>query len=503
MKLLKIGRDMSNDIVLQSNRVSSLHAEITLLDNGDIQLEDKGSSNGTFVMNQPIKPGKVVNIRRGDAIRFADVELQWSQVPMPEDNSAFKGIYGIGSNFNNDIQISGATVSRYHATVKQGKDGKMYIVDHSKNGTTVDGVKIPKDSLYRIKKSSAVVCGGVPVDLSRLPWPSGAGKTIGLIAAGIVLLAGITFGLIKLLSGEVTAEKIYKDHSNSMVMLVGTYHYEVSAGDLDLEDLGYATKFLFINGEPVSKDRLTEDQFYQYATYTGTGFFISDDGQIVTNLHIVKPWLFSDPVQEFEAYYKKEFAKLAETRAAVLASYGLTPEGLSAYISQIKVEGVSDGIFLVPQGSYFSATSAQKCRVLSAGKDVEKDVALIQSEQMDLPNKHATFINLKDLLDTNEEVYTVGRKVFMLGFPHGIKIQDREMIEGIQVFCHEGHITNKSTEYGFISDATAAGGASGSPIFNGKGKVIGILNSAVDKENFCRGIKASYIKELIDGPRQK
>ena len=53
------------------------------------------------------------------------------------------------------------------------------------------------------------------------------------------------------------------------------------------------------------------------------------------------------------------------------------------------------------------------------------------------------------------------------------------------------------------TNATAAGGASGSPIFNGKGKVIGILNSAVDKENFCRGIKASYIKELIDGPRQK
>ena len=132
MRLLKIGRDASCDIVLHSEKVSSLHAEITLMNSGDIMLEDKGSRNGTFIMNQAIKPGKPVNVRRGDAIRFADVELQWSQLPPPEDNSAFRAIYGIGSHFNNDIQISGGTVSRYHATIKVGKDNKVYIVDHSK-----------------------------------------------------------------------------------------------------------------------------------------------------------------------------------------------------------------------------------------------------------------------------------------------------------------------------------------------------------------------------------
>uniref|UniRef100_UPI00258779D9 FHA domain-containing protein n=1 Tax=uncultured Prevotella sp. TaxID=159272 RepID=UPI00258779D9 len=185
MRLLKIGRDAACDIVLYSENVSSLHAELTLLNSGDIQLEDKGSRNGTFVMNQPIKPGKPVNIRRGDAVRFADVELQWSQVPQPEDNSAYKAIYGIGSHFNNDIQISGNTVSRYHATIKVGRDNKVYIVDHSKNGTTVDGRKIAANVPSRIKKSSAVVCGGVPVNLKAAPiqWPSEAWKAVVGIAA--------------------------------------------------------------------------------------------------------------------------------------------------------------------------------------------------------------------------------------------------------------------------------------------------------------------------------
>ena len=36
MRLLKIGRDASCDIVLHSDKVSSLHAEITLMDSGDI-----------------------------------------------------------------------------------------------------------------------------------------------------------------------------------------------------------------------------------------------------------------------------------------------------------------------------------------------------------------------------------------------------------------------------------------------------------------------------------
>ena len=52
MRLLKIGRDAGCDIVLHSDKVSSLHAEITLMNSGDIMLEDKGSRNGTFIMNQ-------------------------------------------------------------------------------------------------------------------------------------------------------------------------------------------------------------------------------------------------------------------------------------------------------------------------------------------------------------------------------------------------------------------------------------------------------------------
>lgn len=168
MRLLKIGRDASCDIVLQSDKVSSLHAEMTILNNGDILLEDKNSRNGTFLMNKPIKPGTSVSIRRGDAIRFADMELMWNQIPMQENNSNFKALYGIGTNFRNEIQISGNTASRFHATLKIGKDGKAYIQDHSKNGTTVNGTKIVHGQNVKIKRNDAIACGGIPVDVKGL-----------------------------------------------------------------------------------------------------------------------------------------------------------------------------------------------------------------------------------------------------------------------------------------------------------------------------------------------
>ena len=199
MRLLKIGRDASCNIVLHSDKVSSLHAEMTILNNGDILLEDKNSRNGTFLMNKPIKPGTPVSVRRGDAIRFGDVELMWNQIPMPENNSNYKALYGIGTNFRNEIQVSGNTVSRFHATLKIGKDGKAYLQDHSKNGTTVNGRKIVSGQNIRIKRSDAIVCGGVPVDLKPFIRPNLWGKVLSGVAVAAILI-GVIFGIKTLIN---------------------------------------------------------------------------------------------------------------------------------------------------------------------------------------------------------------------------------------------------------------------------------------------------------------
>lgn len=511
MRLLKIGRDVTCDIVLHSDKVSSLHAEITLMNSGDILLEDKGSHNGTFIQNQAIKPGKPVNVRRGDAIRFADVELQWSQVPMPEDNSAYRAIYGIGSHFNNDIQISGGTVSRYHATIKVGKDKKVYIIDHSKNGTTVDGQKITPNNPYRIKKNSLIVCGGVPVNLKATPiqWPSEAWKTILLVAASILVLVGIGFGVYKLINDrekEWTQKEISARYSSTAVMLMGVYHFEVECGDLQpavLNQIGIPTKFYFTQdglipyGEGMTLSAVKNPQHYE-----ASGFFISKDGKILTNLHVAKPWLFDGIIDKVESYCRNKLAQYAELKTGTVLLTGKI-SGLSGYISQLKVKGVSDGIILIPQGSYFSSENTIKCHIVSAGEDVKKDIALIQCDRQELPNARCSYVNVADSMDVTDETCEVGNSIYTIGFPHGTDLQDANSELGLQAFCHGGHITMVNSDYNFIFDATSYHGASGSPIFNDKGYLIGVLNSGVEKENINAGIKAKYIKELLDSPYKR
>lgn len=507
MRLLKIGRDAQCNIVINSQVVSGIHAEMTLMNSGDILLEDKNSHNGTFVNGNKLVPNTPCNVKRGDKITFGNVELHWGQVPPQPDMSMYNAIYEVGSNFNNDIQLSGATVSRFHATIVKDRKNHVYIIDHSKNGTTVDGIRIQADVPHRLKGSSTVVCGGVPLDWkTRVPMPTQAWKVILTVAASLLVLFGVGFGIYNIWpfgNKKYTDDKLYSMYNNSVVMIRGLYHYKVTAGDLDLSKLGFATEFLKVGDNLIAFDRLTPEQIVKYGSYSATGFFISEDGQIITNLHVVKPWLFDNTREDLEAEFKKAIAQKAATLDAKLAIYIGTATELSAYTSMVKVEGVLDGLMFVPQGRYFSQENATTCRVLSAGEDKDNDLALLQSEKAELPSK-ARFVNIKDSIAITDESYKVGTHMYTLGFPGGPGYQEPKSENGIQLFAHGGNITQAGTEFKFGFNAPSTHGASGSPVFNEKGFLIGVLNSGIEEtQGFNYAIKAKYVKDLVESPHRK
>lgn len=69
-----IGRDASNDIVINDPHVSSKHAKIEITGEEEIRLLDLGSTNGTYVNGRRIKGKQKVML--GDEINIGDVTFE-------------------------------------------------------------------------------------------------------------------------------------------------------------------------------------------------------------------------------------------------------------------------------------------------------------------------------------------------------------------------------------------------------------------------------------------
>ena len=79
-KIVKIGRDDSNDIVIPKDSISSLHATIEYR-NGYYYLEDHRSTNGTRLNNKNVRENTPMRLKSGDKIQFAIYEFRFL---MPE-----------------------------------------------------------------------------------------------------------------------------------------------------------------------------------------------------------------------------------------------------------------------------------------------------------------------------------------------------------------------------------------------------------------------------------
>lgn len=538
MKLLKIGSSPTNNIVLRSPYVSSLHAELILLDNGDILLEDKNSKNGTFVMNKPIKPGTSVPIRRGDAVRFGDTELQWSAVPMPEDNSRFEAMFGIGSNFRNELQLQGSTVSRFHATLKKGKDGKFYIQDHSKNGTTVNGTKIRSGENVRIKRGDAVACGGVPVDVKKIIPASPWGKIFTGIGAAAAV-AGLAF-LIKYLIGPGAVEPSKLVSATTYVH--GAYYVTATIEDDPFQDSRFTTLFKNIglswsNEFTLGKNSKTgkwevinesnKDQV-EPVEYSGTAFFVSRDGKLGTNRHVAVPWEYLDKADEADIRKAVEEVRQSLLPVAQLVSItelntlagnknivaqcllalwqqgGVTLTELNGYINSYRTSKIALSgkmAFLAvgyPNRNYNSASELVRCVVLKESGDREKDVALLQL------NDHKTPEDIPYLFDmecARTDVSTLkpqAEELYALGYPAGLFLNlSKNEDGGLKPFISKISVSKVPDLNTFEIQGEILGGASGSPIVDKKGRLVGVLFGYRPLgATYGLGCHIKYLKEL-------
>lgn len=522
MKLLKIGSSPSCDIVLNSEFVSSHHADITVLDNGDIVLEDKNSTNGTFVGNKRITPNQEVPIRRGDFIRFGDTDLVWGRIPSPDKNSKFQKIVNIGSNFRNDIVANNATVSRYHATLKVTKGGKAYIVDNgSRNGTQVNGIRI--QGLTRVKRGDNVLCGEEDITDALRPYlPStfpAWGWAVSAVAVIAVILALLPWK--KIIDGPTVAPEQVRP---TVVYVRAAYHYNVTLEDNPFTNDTY-------------KDLLTLST--SQIKYQATAFFIDKEGRMATNRHVAVPWdeAYRSPgdTEKFKEDYHKfllsqlgvpswQFFFSATIRDAVIkltstelgkallheSDYDL--DAIQAKIrmiesSKILIGGEIDFITVgYPGKNYTHEEEFQRCYVLSESGTEDIDLALLQLNDKKTPGeivngtvqgKPIHILSPIDIVDS--QLVPLKDNFCFIGYPYGLYWGLDEKTHALEPNIRSTQCSKVPSKYTFEFVASAAGGSSGSPIFDKEGKLAGILSSHYSNDNAVTiAVHAKYLKKMYE-----
>lgn len=237
-----------------------------------------------------------------------------------------------------------------------------------------------------------------------------------------------------------------------------------ATGKLKVDKKGMAQLEVGASGPPV--------QIHAF----GTGFLAGADGIIVTNHHVVEPWWHDDEMKQ------------------------LLDHGVDAYVQAYE--------------AYFPGMSAA-IRAKPDRISSKADVATLKLEDPPPPNAEPLEF------DDRSEASVTGEAVVLIGYPTGVEgilaraepeiaqkiaggtqnvvivmtqLASRHLIRPITTQGHIGDVFKDKIVY----DAATTSGGSGGPLFNRKGKVIGI-NFAVIKDfsgsNFA--VPARYAKDLL------
>lgn len=490
-KIIKIGRSKNNDCVFDNPSVSSVHAVLTISEDGQTAvLRDLASTNGTFVNDKRLQ--SEVTVSKTDRIRFgseqtslAEILSRMSRTVVRSSNTPSRGLT-IGKSPDNRIVMNHDDVSRRHAVLYKDTNGDIVIEDsNSTNGTYVNGTKI----------TSTVLRPGDKVTITRnypLNWENyfqaqpvvqqrrKKGRPVKMLyIMAVCVVALLVAGAVFLLHSNRTLDKqeIFDKYNKAVCMVVTEWGYRVLIDGDDVTTDLFGVPYVNVkNGELVQGKRQA----------TGTAFFISDDGKLGTNLHITRPWLYENSGEQLEQAVNK-----------FLAEQSVSNPYLSR--SKVEVEGVNLGLYVVLNGLPLTQGNLIECVEYNGGDDARKDVAIMQTETRSLPASDINIIDITASVD-DETAYKEGKTVYTIGFPYGTDIAI-DSNNDIRNQIHSGSVTQNKGEFEFSHDAETAGGASGSPILDDKGRLIGVhhagMTGVTGAQGFNWGIKVKWLKELL------
>lgn len=90
-KRIGVGRTRENDLVIEDDSISKIHAALVLNPEKMLLVADTGSTNGTFINGQRIAYGRAFPIGENDKVKFGTVEVFLRKVPKQTDFATQEG----------------------------------------------------------------------------------------------------------------------------------------------------------------------------------------------------------------------------------------------------------------------------------------------------------------------------------------------------------------------------------------------------------------------------
>jgi len=523
MKLLKIGREKPCNIVLHSDKISALHAELLILDSGEYLLTDKNSTNGTYVGNRRIEPNTEVQVQPGDLIRFADIELNWAYVPKPDKTGDCKQIVNIGTHHRNDIVISGTFASRFHAVLKIAKNGKAFIRDvGSRNGTVVNGTKIEANKDVRIKAGDSIMCGDVDVTDELKPYIP---NTLGWIKTASIaaLIAAVVVAAVLIIPRFIIKPVKPSDLRPAVAYVRACFHYTVKFEDNPIPGGNWTGV--------ISLDENIDQSLLQ--PYQASAFFIDREGRLATNRHVAMPWAKEYRTEQLDNAIKEAALQLLDSYVPIeeintwedaerLANHSLLGHDIIAYASAhannsgyqfqknvksiikrlrnspITISGEMDYLTIGYPGRYYTHEDEfDRCHVVTQSDTNDRDIALLQLNTKKTPEWIRYIFDIRNA--RTDKLEPLKETLYTIGYPNGLIWALDTDTKSLEPEIREVKCGKVPSKYTFEFQGESVGGASGSPIFDRKGHLVGVLwGGWSDSATFGHACQAKFLLNMYN-----
>lgn len=241
---------------------------------------------------------------------------------------------------------------------------------------------------------------------------------------------------------------------------------------------------------------------------SGTGFFLSPRGWLITNAHVV--YVAHEPPQRWMTAHLVEKAFRADCLPAILSARDLAPgerPGLEDALVREAVAATPAGVVsleptvsVVLQNGVRLEARIAKYSPPPAGEAMSgRDLALLRVRASDLP--------ALPLGDSGR--LKIGDKLTVIGFP-GV-VMTHELLSAsakVQASVTHGAVSgfkqDRANQPIVQTDAAAESGTSGGPVVDSAGRVVGVMTSVTQGEGgavqgFNFVIPATAVKDFLSG----